>query len=123
MKILYPKIQEADAIVIASPVYWFTVSAQTKLLMDRWYALGSTGQEGYAFKGKQFGIVMVGEGKDPFDSGAVNAFRTFQDAFNYLEAETVGLIYGSALGAGEIKESEAVLEEAYELGKKLGSGK
>ena len=35
MQKLYPKMRAADAIVIASPIYWFTVSAQTKLFMDR----------------------------------------------------------------------------------------
>jgi len=35
MQVIYPKLREADALVIASPVYWFTVSAQTKLFMDR----------------------------------------------------------------------------------------
>ena len=39
MQLLYPKLLEADAIVIASPIYWFTVSAQMKLCIDRWYAL------------------------------------------------------------------------------------
>jgi multimeric flavodoxin WrbA len=45
MQILYPKLRDADAIVIASPIYWFTVSGQTKVFMDRWYGLG--GDEGY----------------------------------------------------------------------------
>ena len=39
MQTLYPKLEQADAIIIASPVYWFTMSAQTKLMIDRWYAL------------------------------------------------------------------------------------
>ena len=38
MQLLYPKIQQADALVIASPIYWFTFSAQTKLCIDRLYA-------------------------------------------------------------------------------------
>lgn len=40
MQILYPKLRQADALIIASPIYWFSVSAQTKLFMDRCYALG-----------------------------------------------------------------------------------
>ena len=28
MQTLYPKLRQADAIVLASPVYWFTISAQ-----------------------------------------------------------------------------------------------
>lgn len=50
MQMLYPKLQEADAIVIASPIYWFTMNAQTKLFIDRWYALNSA--QGNALRGR-----------------------------------------------------------------------
>jgi multimeric flavodoxin WrbA len=119
MQKLYPKLRRADAIVIASPIYWFTVSAQTKLFMDRWYALGS--DEGYELAGKRFGIVLTYADADPFTSGAVNALRTFQDALHFIGAEIVGMVYGSAWKAGEIRRNKGVMEEAYELGKKLAS--
>jgi len=119
MQLLYPKLKGADAIVIASPIYWFTVSAQTKLFMDRWYGLGD--DEGYALAGKRFGIVLAYAGEDPFVSGAVNALRMFQDAFRFVEAEIVGMVYGSAWKAGEIRKNEALMEEAYALGKKIAS--
>lgn len=122
MRILYPKLREADAIVIASPVYWFTVSAQTKLLMDRWYAFGSAEEEYAALAGKRIGIILTYGDVDPFASGAVNALRTFQDAFNYVGAEIVGTVYGSASEAGEIKANQELMEGAYELGKQLISG-
>ncbi len=121
MQTLYPKLRQADALVIAGPVYWFTVSAQTKLFMDRWYALGGPGEEYAAFAGKRIGIVLTYADADPFVSGAVNALRTFQDAFNYVGAEIVAMIYGSASGAGEIASKRDLMGEAYELGKKLGS--
>ena len=117
MKALYPKMKAADAIVIASPIYWFTISGQTKIFMDRWYALG--GDDGYALAGKKFGIVLAYADADPFSSGAVNALRTFQDAFNYIGAELVGAVYGSAWKAGEIKKNKAVMDAAYELGRKI----
>ena len=117
MQKLYSKMRAADAIVIASPIYWFTVSAQTKLFMDRWYALG--GDDGYALAGKKFGILLAYADADPFTSGAVNALRTFQDAFNYIGAEVVGTVYGSAWKAGEIKKNKALMDAAYELGKKM----
>jgi multimeric flavodoxin WrbA len=119
MKILYPKMRAADAIVIASPIYWFTVSAQTKLFMDRWYALGD--DDGYELAGKKFGIVLAYADADPFVSGAVNALRTFQDAFKYIGAELVGAVYGSAWKAGEIRQNKALMDAAYELGRKIGS--
>ncbi len=119
MKDLFPKLRQADAIVIASPIYWFTVSAQTKLFMDRWYALG--GPQGHAFKGKRFGIVLTYADADPFSSGAVNALRTFQDALNYVGASSIGMVYGSAWEAGEIKKNKELMEKAYDLGKQLAS--
>jgi len=121
METLYPKLRQADALVIASPIYWFTVSAQTKLFMDRWYALGGPGEEYAAFAGKRIGIVLTYADVDPFASGAVNALRTFQDAFNYVGAQIVGMVYGSASKAGEIRKNRDLMEKAYELGKQLGS--
>lgn len=120
MQKLYPKLRNADAIVVASPIYWFTISAQTKLFMDRWYALG--GDEGYELAGKRFGIVLTYADSDPFSSGAVNALRTFQDALHFIGAEIAGMVYGSAWKAGEIRKNRKVMKEAYDLGKKLALG-
>src|SRR5512141_1183654 len=55
MQPLYPRLAEADVIVLASPVYWFTFSAQLKLCMDRWYAFQSS--KWGDIKGKPFGII------------------------------------------------------------------
>jgi multimeric flavodoxin WrbA len=119
MQTLYPSLRRADAIIIASPIYWFTISAQTKLVMDRWYALG--GPEGYALSGKRFGVVLTYEDSDPFTSGAVNALRTFQDACRFLGAELAGTVYGRAAAPGEIRANKDLLERAYALGQRLGS--
>jgi multimeric flavodoxin WrbA len=117
MQLLYPKLRTADVIVIASPIYWFTFSAQTKLFMDRWYGLG--GNQGYALAGKKFAVLLSYADADPFLSGAVNALRTLQDALQFLQADLVGMVYGSASGAGEIKMNKALMKEAYELGLKI----
>jgi len=122
MHTLYPNLRRADGLVIASPVYWFTVSAQTKAFMDRWYALGNPQEEYATFSGKRIGIILTYADVDPFASGAVNALRTFQDAFKYVGAEIVGMIYGCASEAGEIGNNRDLMEKAYELGKRLGSG-
>ena len=115
MKPLYPKILEAGGLVFASPIYWFSLSAQTKLFMDRLYAF--LGPEGNSLKGKKIGILLTYGDVDPFASGAVNALRTFQDAFAYVGSPIVGTVYGSSANeAGEIAKNEALLTEAYELG-------
>lgn len=123
MQTLYPKLRAADAVVYASPIYWFTVSAQMKLFMDRCYGMGSDidDPEEHALAGKRIGVVLTYGGDDPFDSGAVNAIRMFQDTFNYIPAEIVGMVYGYAQDAGEIRKNRDVMEKASELGKKLAS--
>lgn len=120
MQTVYPKLLKADAIVIASPIYWFTVSAQTKLFMDRCYAFLGPGEN--PLKDKKFAIVLAYGDSDPFNSGAVNALRTFQDGLGYIGAEIAGMVYGSASKPGEIALNEALMEKALELGKRLGSG-
>jgi multimeric flavodoxin WrbA len=117
MQILYPKLKAADALLIAGPVYWFTIGAQTKLFMDRLYALGN--EKGYGLMGKKVGIILTYADEDPFRSGAINALRTFQDAMNYVEAKIVGMVYGTASKAGEIRKNHALMVQALELGKTL----
>lgn len=117
MRDVYPLLRQADAVVIASPVYWFTMAAQTKIFMDRLYAF--TGAEGWGLKGKQIGIVLTYQDADPFGSGAVNALRAFQDAFAFMEAPIAGMVYGSADKPGDILRNKAVLKQAYELGVSL----
>jgi len=119
MQKIYPKLINADAWVIASPVYWFTMSAQTKIFMDRCYALPAYAEN--PFVGKRIAIAMSYGDVDPFRSGCVNALRAFQDAFRYAGAKIAGIVYGSAMEAGEIANNEALMREAEELGKRLVS--
>ena len=119
MQEIYGKLIKADAWVIASPVYWFTMSAQTKTFMDRCYALPTYAKN--PFTGKRIAIAMSYGDADPVKSGCVNALRTFQDAYSYTRSKVVGMVYGSAIKAGEIVKNEVLMREAEELGKLLVS--
>lgn len=117
MQIVYPKLVESDAWIIASPVYWFTMSAQTKIWMDRCFALPVYGEN--AFAKKRIAIAMSYGDKDPFVSGCVNALRTFQDSFGYVGAKIIGAVYGTATDKGEINQNKEVLKMAKDIGKRL----
>lgn len=119
MQQLYPRLLAADGWVIASPVYWFTLSAQTKIFMDRCFALLAYGKE--PFRGKGIAIAMTYADADPFASGCVNALRTFQDAYRFTGSRIVGMVYGSALEPGAIRTNATVMQEAFELGGKLAA--
>lgn len=55
MQEVYKKFQEADGIILGSPVYFVNVSAQAKILIDRTYALLWTRK----LMGKVGGVVTV----------------------------------------------------------------
>jgi multimeric flavodoxin WrbA len=114
---LYSKVAQADAIVFASPTYWFNISAQTKLFIDRLYAV--INKEIYALTGKKIGIILTYADKDVFVSGGVNALRSFEDICTFVNAPLIGMVHASAEKAGEIKNNVNKMNEAFELGKKL----
>jgi multimeric flavodoxin WrbA len=118
MQQVFPKLIEADSWVIATPVHWFNMSAQTKLWMDRCFALARYGKN--PFK-KKVGIVLTYGDSDAFKSGAVNAIRCFQDSFNYTGTTIAGVVYGSALNPGDIEANTGVMDEAEKLGMKLAA--
>ena len=118
MQKIYPLLEKADAIVIASPIYWFTISAQAKLCIDRWYALETP--KGSSLQGKQFGILLTYGDTDLYTSGGINAIHTFESMFRYLGAEMAGMVYGTANDIGDIEKQPALMESAFKLGKELG---
>lgn len=119
MHMLYPKIQQADILVLASPIYWFTMNAQLKLCIDRWYAFQPIRKE--VWPGKKVGIILTYGDSDPYDSGAVNAIYTFQSMFRYLNVEIAGMVYGSASEIGDLEKKPELMQSAYQLGEKLAT--
>ena len=86
------------SIVIAGPIYWFTINAQAKLCIDRWYALQGPG--GSALAGQKIGVILTYGDDDPCTSGVMNAIHAYQDMFRYVRAEIAGIVHASVSGAG-----------------------
>ena len=118
MQDLYPKLAGAASIVYASPVYWFTVSAQLKAAMDRCYGLVGPDGQTHGLAGKRIGLAFTYGADDAVESGCINAIRMFQDIFGFVGSEIVGMVHGST-GAGKIADNAAVMEKAADLGRQL----
>lgn len=117
MQSLYPKLKQADVIVIASPIYYFTMTAQTKAFVDRWYALES--DHGSALKGKELAIALVYGDTDLYTSGGINAIHTFESIARYIGLKISGMIYGSAENMGDIEKQPELMTKAFQLGEAL----
>jgi multimeric flavodoxin WrbA len=118
MRAVFPRVTAADAIIFATPVYWFTFSAQLKLCIDRWYGYQAGGWKEASHK--QFGILLTYGDTDLYTSGAINAIYTFETMARFLHSEIVGIVHASVNDVGDIDKHPELLQQAYDLGKQLG---
>lgn len=119
MQALFPQILDADVLVLASPVYWFSFCGQLKQCIDRWYAIAAgPGREEVLAKKKIAAVLTYGD-EDIFKAGGVNALRCLQDICAYAGAQWAGAVYGTATDPGEIANAGDLLREAREFGGRL----
>jgi len=109
MKTVLEKMLEADVLVLATPVYFYTMAAQMKTLIDRCCARYTE------FSGKEFYfIVTAADGSIPAMSRTLEGFRGFLSCLRYSREK--GTIFGvGAWAKGDIQQTPAV-KEAYQLG-------
>jgi multimeric flavodoxin WrbA len=106
------KMIAADVIVMATPVYFYTMNAQMKTLIDRCYARYT------AIADKEFYFIMTAAvDQKALLERTLESLRGFTVCLN--GARERGVVYGTGVWqAGEIKKSPA-MGEAYELGKNI----
>lgn len=121
MQPLYPKLAAAQAILLASPVYWFSFTAQLKLCIDRWYGFQSNRWK--EVRNKQFGFILTYGDTDLYTSGAINAIHSYETLCRFLKSEIAGIVHASVNDVGDIDSHPDVLEQAYKLGVLLGTEK
>jgi multimeric flavodoxin WrbA len=117
MQDIYPKLRAADAVVIATPVYWFNMTAQIKTCLDRLYALES--DAGFELKGKILSLLMVYGDTDLYTSGGINVIYTLEAISRYTGLIFNDIVHGSAMDIGDADKDPLLMEKAYQLGKKL----
>lgn len=104
------KIIDADVLVLASPVYFYSIDAQLKAVIDRTVARWLEVHD------KEFYYIVTAADEER-ESGetTVDCFRGYADCVK--GAKEMGVIYGmGAYEKGEIKDTPA-MKEAYEMGK------
>ena len=118
MQELYPKLLVSDVLIFASPIFWFSFSAQMKLFIDRLYAFH--GQGSFALRNKKVASILVYGDNNVETSGVNNAIANFHDIFSYMQSEIVDIIHGTAYRIGDAEKNKKLMSEAYQLGLKLG---
>lgn len=117
MQLLYPKVLDADGLILASPIYWFTYTAQLKLFIDRCYAPWN--HDNRLFQDKPFGFILTYGDSDLFTSGGINAIHTFESMLRFTGGRAVGYVHGSLSEVGDAEKRPELMEEAYRLGNRV----
>lgn len=116
MRGIYKKLQEADGIVLGSPVYFANVSAQAKILVDRTYALLWTRK----LMGKVGGVVVVAR--------RIGGGNVLSYLYTFLTGQRM-IVAGGTVGyegeevpygeKGAVKRDERAMREARAVGKNV----
>jgi len=122
MDTVYPLFQEADVIFLASPNFFYNVTAQVKLLIDRSQAMWSkrllekTPAQRRKYDGGKGYLICVGatKGKNLFVGVELTA-KYFFDALDM--SYEGGLLLDRIEAKGEIKKHPDTLEQGFNLGK------
>lgn len=112
MDAIYEKMRRVDVLVLASPVYFYGVSAQLKTVIDRFHAPVRD-----TFPLKRLGLILVGAATLPglFDSILVQ----YRSALDFFHLESVGTVLARGCkDKGDVK-SAGFLAAAYDMGAQI----
>lgn len=104
-------ILAADAIVFASPIYYFALSAQLKTVIDRFFG----NNEALRVKKKTALLIAMADGA----CVAEPAIATYRICAQYMNWEDCGMVVAADTPMPMMLEGKPYKEQAYQLGKNL----
>ena len=107
------KFREADGVILASPVYYYNVSAQMKAFIDRNYFLY---KHETPYKAKAAGIIAVAE-----ESGLEDTIRTLDFLIKEMGVPENKrfVVSGLAFKPGDVQRNRKLVETARNMGRQL----
>ena len=110
MEQIYPAYKEADVVVLASPLYYWTISGQLKCAFDRLFAVAEC-DPSYTNPRKESALLMAAEG-----NGFEETVYWYDRLMGHIGWKDCGkVLCGGVMAVGDI-EGKPELEEARKLG-------
>lgn len=114
---IYPVYQQADIVVLASPMYYWGITGQLKCAFDRLFAVAEL-DPNYANPKKDCILLMAAEGNTESNFAPVKAY--YDGLLSHLGWKDLGIVYaGGNMEIGDILNKPQQLEQAEELGKSI----
>jgi multimeric flavodoxin WrbA len=107
---LYQKLQEADRLIWATPVYMWSPTGQMKLFLDRLFPTGDYQSTRWRrlLAGKRVGFIIVYAEEDPLDSGLTQTRDILKVTAEASGAEVAFTVHSTVGDKGTAKD-DAVL--------------
>lgn len=113
MQIVEQKMRSADMVAFVSPIYYFGMSAQLKLVIDRFYSFNSS------ISGKGLKTVLIAAAWDSNPKTLGYLKDHYLGICDYLGFEDCGMILGTGCGTASMTRGTAHMDAAYNLGKSI----
>jgi multimeric flavodoxin WrbA len=121
--LLREEVVPADAIVFATPVYWYGVSGQLKTFFDRMFCfIAASEPDADQFVDglirKRLALVLSSE--ETYPSAALGLIQEIQEYARYMHSDFVGVVRGIGNKRGDVlRDPSDPLGAARELGRTL----
>ena len=114
MEKIYPAVTNSDVVVLASPLYYWTMSGQLRTAIDRLFALEEGDGNLLRGSGRSSALLMAAEGH-----GFEDVSLYYDHLMEHLRWKSLGkVLCGGVMNVGDIQ-GRKELEEARELGKSI----
>lgn len=111
---IYPAVRDSDVVVLASPLYYWTMSGQLRTALDRLFALEEGDGNLLRGNGRASVLLMAAEGH-----GFEDAVLYFDHLMEHLRWKNLGkVLCGGVMDVGDI-EGRKELDDARELGRSI----
>lgn len=104
---------ESDMVVFVTPIYYFGMSAQLKMVIDRFYSYTTR------LSGKGLKAALITAAWDNNEDVMPYCAKHYEKLCRYMNFENCGAILGGGCGTPEMTKKSAHMQEAYNLGKSV----
>lgn len=111
--IIREALLDSDMAVFVTPIYYFGMSAQLKMVIDRFYSYTTK------LSGRHLKTVLITAAWDDNEDVMPYTAEHYKKLCRYMNFEDCGMVLGTGCGSPEITKASVHMKAAYTLGKSI----
>lgn len=104
---------DADMVVFVTPIYYFGMSAQLKMVIDRFYSYTTK------LSAQHLKAVLITAAWDDNEDVMPYTAQHYRKLCRYMNFENCGMVLGTGCGSPSVTGNSIHMQEAYNLGKSV----